>query len=111
MPLLGDFLILGEGLQVETPLTSWNKGGLRLYSNYKTKEGEGRLGLTELVPEPDNEFDNEAVLAVCEGLPIGYVPRRRSESGWAAGRRNIWKQQLFEYLVSGKPYRVFVRED
>lgn len=31
----------------------------------------------ELIPEPNNEYDSKAILAVCDGKKIGYVSKGR----------------------------------
>lgn len=55
----------------------------------------------QLVREPDNQADPQAVAVYVEGLQVGYIPREKTDlihtafeqgQAWADGRRRWWRR-------------------
>lgn len=66
------------------------------------------IAKVELVPEPDNEYDRNAVAVVIDGAKVGYIKK-----GSASRVKNLLASPDFDHIeteIGGGPYKV-VTED
>ena len=71
---------LKEFLYRENPEYSYSKSDLIDMEDERIYEYEPYIGYPDLVPEPDNKYDSNAIAVLLEGTRVGYVPRKYQES-------------------------------
>lgn len=71
---------LKEFLYRENPEYSYSKSDLIDMEDERIYEYEPYIGYPDLVPEPDNKYDSNAIAVLLEGTRVGYVPRNYQES-------------------------------
>lgn len=82
-----EFQIGYNGSTFKTPLQSWGY----MYTNLQSSN----LSNIILVPEPDNQLDNMAVLVKSDNKPVGYIPKGIAE-----------KPALFQWLQAGNTAQI-----
>lgn len=106
---MADVYLLGNDKGYETEVL-WFKRDHRLNllsvlpTIFDTVQGSGWWGVADLVREPDNESDADAVVVYLLGKPVGYLP------GDQAGRLAGWIDGLVA-AGSGVQARCHVRVD
>ena len=64
-------------------------------------------GLAELVPEPDNKYDKNAIAVIVEGVKIGYVPKDMCSKVLPL----IDDRHDFHVSILGGPYKELIEDD
>lgn len=64
-------------------------------------------GTAELVPEPDNKYDSNAIAVVVDGCKIGHVPAELC----AKVSKLIDDEHVFDVSIMGGPYKEVVSDD
>ena len=103
-----NFDVAGIGYRTDTI-----KSIMKVSAKYKKPFGDRRVykykfmeGPCELVPEPKNPTDKNAVMVVCGGVHVGYVPADQ-----AAQIKKLIKKYDATIKIHGGRYKEFDAED